>query len=246
MVSTFFSAILIGLFSTLHCVGMCGGIMGALTFSLPQEVRQARPRLFGYLLLYNTGRLTSYVIAGALFGTLGHRLFRLISPEHGYFALQLIAAAVMCAMGFYLAGWFPRFAQVERIGIPIWRRLEPLGRRLLPVKTPVQALLYGLVWGWLPCGLVYSALLLSLGLGSAPAGAGFMLAFGLGTLPGVVGIGAFSHYLARVQRAPLFRQFAGILLIVLALAGLLFPHWLHMTTPFHSEQEALECTNDPL
>ncbi|HEY0634427.1 MAG TPA: sulfite exporter TauE/SafE family protein [Gammaproteobacteria bacterium] len=163
--------LLIGLFSTLHCLGMCGGIMGALTFSLPAEVRQDKSRLGQFLFAYNLGRISSYALAGALLGSLGGSLFALLSPRAGYLVLQVGAALMMTGVGLYLAGWFPRFARIERLGEPLWRRLEPFGRRLLPVRHPLRALLYGMIWGWLPCGLVYTALLLTVTSGDALAGA---------------------------------------------------------------------------
>ncbi|MGD8796748.1 MAG: sulfite exporter TauE/SafE family protein, partial [Thiohalophilus sp.] len=109
------SAFVVGLFSTLHCLGMCGGIIGALTFSLPQEVRQHRWRLFPYISAYNLGRITSYTLAGALMGWLGDQLFTVISPDSGHLILQGIASSMMIGIGLYLAGWFPRFAYIEQL-----------------------------------------------------------------------------------------------------------------------------------
>jgi hypothetical protein len=126
----------------------------------------------------------------------------------------------MVGVGLYLAGWFPRFALIERIGVPLWRRLEPVGRRLLPVRSPVHAYVFGLVWGWLPCGLVYSALLWTTSSGGAAPGALFMLAFGAGTLPSVMTAGIVTGWIARLTRLPLVRPVVGLLLIGIALTGL--------------------------
>jgi len=213
------SALLIGLFSALHCVGMCGGIMGVLTFSLPQTVRDRPPRLTLYLLAYSAGRVGSYAIAGALVGSMGGALLEQLGNRSGFLLMQLLAAVMMAAIGLYIAGWFPRFALIERIGVPLWKRLEPVGRKLLPVSSPLQALLYGMIWGWLPCGLVYSALIWTLTAGSALNGALFMLLFGLGTLPSVIGAGLLAGTVARYARLPLARQLAGVLLIAMALVG---------------------------
>ncbi len=143
-----------------------------------------------------------------------------ISPQSGHQALLLIATGLMVAVGFYLAGWFPKLAYMERLGAPVWQRLEPLGRKLLPVKSPLQALLYGMIWGWLPCGLVYSALFIALAHGNYLAGGVFMFLFGLGTLPAVIGTGIFADQLLRWARNPQIRMYAGIILVLLALWGL--------------------------
>lgn len=234
------TALLIGLFSTVHCLGMCGGIVGALTFSLPTEVREHPRRLGSFLLAYNTGRLTSYALAGAAVGLLGGGLYAAL-PTGGHLFLQAMAATLMVGIGLYLAGWFPRFAAIERLGIPLWRRLEPAGRRLLPVRHPVLALVYGAIWGWLPCGLVYSALLLTVTAGGPAEGALFMAAFGVGTLPATLGAGILTRQIHRLTRDKRVRQAAGLLLVLLALAGFLLAGPLHQATPFSNEQETLQC-----
>ena len=234
------TALLIGLFSTVHCLGMCGGIVGALTFSLPTEVRGQPARLGTFLLAYNGGRLASYALAGAAIGLLGGGLYGAL-PAGGHLFLQALAATLMVGIGLYLAGWFPRFAAIERLGIPLWRRLEPLGRRLLPVRHPGLALLYGAVWGWLPCGLVYSALLLTVTAGGPAEGALFMAAFGIGTLPATLGAGILTRQIHGLTRDRRVRQVAGLLLVLLALAGFLFAGPLHQSLPFSSEEETLQC-----
>lgn len=210
----------IGLFSAVHCVGMCGGIIGALSMSLPARVRDSRWRLTLYLLAYSLGRISSYALAGALIGVVGQQLFNFISPQYGHRIMQSFAALLLIGIGLYLAGWFPRFAQVERLGAPLWRRLEPLGRRLLPVKSPFQALAFGLIWGWLPCGLVYTTLLWTASAGTASQGAIYMILFGLGTLPAVFTAGLLAGWLTRLARQVRVRQAVGALLVVIALATL--------------------------
>ena len=214
------SAFIVGLFSTLHCLGMCGGIIGALTFSLPQEIRNDRWRLFPYISAYNLGRISSYTLVGAIVGGLGDNLFNFISPEFGHLFLQGFAAIIMVGIGLYLAGWFPRFAEIEKLGQPLWRKLEPLGQKLLPVRSPSHAFLFGLIWGWLPCGLVYSALLWSASTGSATNGALFMLAFGAGTLPTVMTAGIVTGWLMRLTRLPHLKAAVGLSIIALALVSL--------------------------
>lgn len=212
-----YGLLLVGLVSTLHCLGMCGGIIGALTFSLPEAVRQQRWRMLPYITAYNLGRLSSYALAGALAGGLGHELFNLISPQNGHLILQAIGSTVMIGIGLYLAGWFPAFARIEHLGRPLWSRVEPLAQKLLPVRTPFHAFFFGLLWGWLPCGLVYSTLLLSTSAGDAVKGTLFMLAFGLGTIPAVMTAGILTGWVTRITRLSWVKALVGISLILLAI-----------------------------
>ncbi len=210
----------IGLFSSVHCVGMCGGIIGALSMSLPAPVRERRWLLMTYLLAYSLGRIVSYALAGAIIGVVGQQLFAFISPQYGHRIVQWFAATLLIGIGLYLAGWFPRFAVVERIGVPLWQRLEPLGRHLLPVRSPLHAFAFGLIWGWLPCGLVYSTLLWTASAGTAGQGAIYMVLFGLGTLPAVLAAGLLAGWLTRFARQVRVRQAVGLLLVAMALGTL--------------------------
>jgi len=216
-------AFTIGLASTLHCLGMCGGIVGALTFSLPPEVRESRRRLIPFTFAYNLGRLASYSLAGALAGALGNTLLNSrIGLWHAHTVMQVAAALILIGIGLYLAGWFPKFALIEKIGEPWWRRIEPYGRRLIPVRSPLHAALFGAVWGWLPCGLVYSTLIWTMSAGGVVKGAALMLAFGAGTLPGVMTTGILTGWMTRLTRLPYVRQAIGLSLVGMALGTLWF------------------------
>ena len=207
-------AFMLGLLSSTHCLGMCGGIAGSLTFSLSPEIRQRPRQLATFSLAYNLGRISSYVIAGSLAG-LSAGLVLILAPQSPLL-MGFVGTGFLIALGLYIGGWLPHFARLEQIGRPVWRRLEPVGRRLLPVRHPSQAYGFGLVWGWLPCGLVYSALIYSLTTGSASRGALFMLMFGLGTLPMMMTVGVMASRMARLLRHPRTRHMAGILVILLA------------------------------
>jgi len=213
---TFISAFFVGLFSTVHCLGMCGGIIGALTFSLPERIRNNRWRLIPYVSAYNLGRISSYCFAGALVGALGEGIMKFL-PTYGHLVLQLLASILMTGIGLYLAGWFPAFARIERIGKPVWKKLEPISQKLIPVKSPLHAYLLGAVWGWLPCGLVYTALIWSVTASNAKDGALLMLAFGAGTLPAVMVAGILTGWLTRLIRSPYVRTSAGVIIILMAL-----------------------------
>ena len=213
---TFISAFFVGLFSTVHCIGMCGGIIGALTFSLPEHIRNNRWALIPYVSAYNAGRITSYSLAGALAGGLADNLAA-FAPTYGHLVLQLFASILMVGIGLYLAGWFPAFAKIEHLGKPIWKKLEPISQKLIPVKSPAHAYLFGLVWGWLPCGLVYTALIWSATAASVKDGALLMLAFGLGTLPAVMIAGILTGWFTRLIRSTYIRPIIGLIIIIAAL-----------------------------
>ncbi|KAF3981133.1 MAG: sulfite exporter TauE/SafE family protein [Methylococcales symbiont of Hymedesmia sp. n. MRB-2018] len=222
---SYLAAFAMGLFSSIHCIGMCGSIIGTLTLSLKAEVRNQKATLFQFVLNYNIGRITSYALAGALAGLLQTFITLPFAEDYGHRILQIFSALIMIGAGFYIAGWFPRFAYIEKTGSHLWKLIEPYGRKLIPVETRFQAFLFGMVWGWLPCGLVYAALALATTSGNITSSSLTMLAFGLGTLPAVLGAGIMSGTLTILARMRRFKQVIGILLVTIALIAL-FP-WLN-------------------
>lgn len=214
--ATWAGAFLVGLLGGVHCVGMCGGIVGALVLGIGDVGEGGVSRRLPYLLAYNAGRVSSYTAAGALVGGVGALATRMGAMYQVQLGLQLLAAGFMVALGLYLAGWWRGLAMLERAGGRlIWQRLQPLGRRLLPVTTPAAAFPVGLVWGWLPCGLVYSVLIWAVAAGSAWKGALLMLAFGLGTLPTLLTMGTFASWLAGWVGRSWVRRMAGVAVIAL-------------------------------
>ena len=207
---TFGAAIIVGLLGSSHCIGMCSGIVGALNMGVDDGLSGKPGSLFAYQLSYNAGRITSYLLVGLLAGTLGAGLSQLgVSPVTG----KLVAAAFMIALGLYLADWWRGLALLEKLGFSLWRHIQPLGKRLFPIRNLPQAYLLGLLWGWLPCGLVYAVVAWSLTTGNAYQGALLMLGFGLGTLPAMLIAGkAFTH-LEHWVRSPMIRISAGIMII---------------------------------
>ena len=222
-----FGAILIGIASSVHCVGMCGGIIGALSYSLPADIRNNNLKRFAYVTSYSLGRLVSYSVMGLLVGLLGSEVFNLLSTSSGHFVMRLVAAILIGLTGLYLAGWFPQFARSEKLGEFLWSKLAPVGQRLIPVKSIPQGFLYGCIWGWLPCSLVYTMLVISSASGGASQGMVSMLAFGLGTLPSMILTGVFASHVRRFTRNPEVRMWIGISLIIMAFASFFIPHeWL--------------------
>ena len=215
-------AFLTGLFGGVHCIGMCGGIIGMLSFSQQPSIKkpsflQQLPILLGY----NIGRIAGYVTAGALVATLGAGLIDLTGFDQTKKILSLIAAFFMLLLGLYLAGLWNALSKIESIGASLWKSIEPLSRRFIPVNTVQRAIPLGFLWGWLPCGLVYTILIMTLSAGGAVEGALLMLAFGLGTLPNLLAMGIIATRLTKWTRNPKVRLFAGLLVIVMGALTLL-------------------------
>ena len=215
MAAELLSAFLVGLLGGVHCVGMCGGIVGALTFGLPEPVRQSLVKVVPFQLAYNLGRIVSYVLAGAIMGGLGMLLAGLMPVYYAQRGLLAMAGLFMVFLGLYLGGWWFGLGRLEKMGAGLWRRVEPFARRLLPVRSPGQALILGLLWGWIPCGLVYSMLIWSVSAGGAVNGAALMLAFALGTLPNLLAMGVMAGGLASLLRRPGVHRLAGGTVILL-------------------------------
>ncbi|MBI2276023.1 MAG: sulfite exporter TauE/SafE family protein [Dechloromonas sp.] len=210
--SGFLALFLVGLLGGTHCVGMCGGIVGALSLGAPAR--------WSMLLSYNSGRILSYGAAGAIAGALGAASMGLEGQVPVRLILFLLANLMLVALGLYLIGMTRTLAFTERAGQHLWRLIQPLTKRFLPVRTVAQAFPLGLLWGWLPCGLVYSALASSLTAGSSGRGALMMLAFGLGTLPNLLLAGILFARLNEFVRRPAVRMFSGLLVLGFGLYGL--------------------------
>jgi sulfite exporter TauE/SafE len=201
------AAFLLGLFSSAHCVGMCGGIMGALSMAIPPN---AKARRWIILLSYNLGRILSYALMGAIVGVFA----RQITEAGGAVWLRWFAGLLLIAMGLYLANWWRGLTYLETGGRYLWAYLQPLGKALMPVDNAAKAVALGGIWGWLPCGLVYSALAYAMAQGDAVGGGSIMLAFGLGTLPAVLATGFVAQQLARLlQRRHIRWSFAVMVIL---------------------------------
>jgi sulfite exporter TauE/SafE len=211
------SAFILGLLGGGHCLGMCGGLMGALTLAIPLEQRGRRLRL---LLAYNLGRVLTYAATGLLVGVLGWA----VASSPGATGLRVAAALLLIAMGLYLAGWWSGLTRIEQLGRGLWRLIQPVAGHLLPVSTVPRALLLGGLWGWLPCGQVYSTLLWAASQGNAAHSALLMLAFGLGTWPILLATGLAAERSTALLRKRGVRVAGGLLVILFGLWTLPGPH----------------------
>ncbi|MCW8883664.1 MAG: sulfite exporter TauE/SafE family protein [Motiliproteus sp.] len=217
----YLSAFLVGLVGGVHCIGMCGGIVSTLSLGLPAETRNNLWAMLPYQLSYNLGRIFSYVVAGAIMGGLGTLLVQWMPLQLAQKVLLGFAGTFMILLGLYIGGWWMALNQLEKVGGRLWKLIEPYGRGLIPIKTPAQAIKVGLIWGWVPCGLVYTMLINAVSTGSALNGAGVMLAFALGTLPNLVIMGMLAGAAAHLLHSKKVKKLAGLLIIGFGIYALL-------------------------
>ena len=240
---------LVGLAGSVHCVGMCGGIVGAITASgggkgrvaATPVVQAPKPtHTLARVLAYNAGRIGSYMLAGAMAGGLAggaQSLARLAGLQLGFYWL---ANLMLIALGLYLMNAWHGLTKLEQAGRVLWRRAQPwmapMTTTLMPANRPHQAFALGALWGWLPCGMVYSVLLTAMLSGDALNGAAVMLAFGLGTLPMLTGLGLLGARVRLAMQQPKVRLACGLLVLAFgalgiaraagAMAGAVTPAWM--------------------
>lgn len=214
IVSLSAGAVAVGLLGGVHCLGMCGGVAASLASG------GGRHPAWAVRAAYNAGRVGSYALAGAVAGGVGGAGLLLGRVLPVQVAFYVLANLLLVGLGLYLAGWTGIIARIEGPGRWLWARLQPLAGRLLPAHTVGQGLAVGVLWGWLPCGLVYSVLGTALLTGSPAGGAAVMLAFGAGTLPNLLAAGWLLGRGRRWARAPGLRLAAGALVAGFGLAGL--------------------------
>lgn len=232
---TLLAAFVTGLLGSVHCVGMCGGIVGNLSMNLTPKPPRSNMQIIIFTLLYNTGRISSYIIAGVLVASLsestGHYFNQDTQQIGGW-----LSGIFMVLLGFYIAGWWKILTVFENAGSYLWRYLQPFSKKLLPVTSYPQALMLGALWGWLPCGMVYAMLVFALSSHDAVQGGLIMLAFGLGTLPMLMLLGTTASVMKRFIHQPLVRQLAGAIIILFGLYSLFAPN-AHAHHHSHHQQQ---------
>jgi uncharacterized protein len=212
----YLAVFLIGLLGGTHCIGMCGGIVSALTVQMPGSRPQWR-----LLLAYNAGRIAAYAAAGATLGALGSVGLLLNDVLPVQLVLYVLANLMLVGLGLYLTGSTWALSFTEKIGQRLWRHIQPATRRFLPARSVAQALPLGVLWGFLPCGMVYSVLATALVSGSTLRGASLMLVFGLGTLPNLLLAGALLVRLRELAQGRALRLVSGSLVLGYGVFGLL-------------------------
>ena len=208
---TFVSALLLGLLASAHCAGMCGGLQSVLQQSF---VIRSQQQAAVHLLMLNAGRLSTYVLFGVVFGALGSTLLGIVDVPQLTRGARLMAAAVLIALGVQLMlSQTKPFQLLEKFGSQLWTKV-----RFLQPKEGADSVSrsyrLGLMWGFLPCGLIYGVLLTTLFSNEALQGGVTLLGFGLGTLPAMVLTGSVYQHVRRLVRARYVQLFGGFILKV--------------------------------
>ena len=234
---TFGAALLLGLAASGHCLVMCGGISAALGVATAKD-KDGRPRR-SLLAAYQLGRVTSYSLAGLLFAGVLGGVVALLDIESVRRTLRTLSAVAL------LLGALAAFGRMRDpgfgLGRRLWLRLAPLGRRLIPVTNLPRAFAFGMVWGWMPCGFVYTVMIVATLQLDALRGALTMAAFGLGTVPALLITASGARYLTGLASRPLTKHIAGSLLLVSAILTLTGP-WLVHAMPELNGWLPFDCT----
>lgn len=205
-------AFMVGLMGAGHCMGMCGGIVGALSCSLPHQDNK-----WSMMLCYHLGRIGAYSMAGGLAASLTWLVSHIVSMQLMLIGLRLAAGCTMILIGLYVANLWLGIQRLEAVGHQVWRVVQPYAQRAMHIQSKKQAWLAGSLWGWLPCGLVYSALTWALASGDPLEGALLMFMFGLGTLPGLLTFGLFAQQLHHIVRHRAFKWCMGGMFVLFGL-----------------------------
>ena len=216
---TFLGGLLLGLASSLHCVGMCGAIASSLMFAFSRgEATSERARS---LILAQTARVLVYCAAGAVLGMVGSSVYGAFDHSVANLSTRWAAAVALGWIGLSVAGFAPSLAVFDRFAAPTAARLRfSPGHRL---AGDAGAFASGLVWGFLPCGMVYGALFYAMLSGSALHGGSVMAGFGLGTLPSVTAAALGVSTFRRLARTPNARIAIGLGIVALAAASVAVP-----------------------
>ncbi len=210
------AAFVTGLLGSAHCFGMCAGISGL--FAVNANVQALKTQV-PKAVAYNGGRVFTYAILGVVVAILGKGAVDSI-PALGP-PVRLASGLLIILVGLQVAFNWRILAPLESAGAKLWQRIAPAAKGLVPVETMPQALGLGLIWGWLPCGLVYSVLLLAATTTDATAGGLVMFAFGIGTMPAMIATGVSASKIAQFMSGK--RLGAGLLIVVLGLATIAMP-----------------------
>ncbi|MBW4015498.1 sulfite exporter TauE/SafE family protein [Moraxella osloensis] len=216
----FLAAFSMGLFGSPHCLGMCGGIVTAFGLSM-QHVSDSKKN--GLILTYHLGRLISYALLGLIASLVGVAIFQSIMSNS---APRIVLGAVLVLIGLAMLG-LPLFNQLEKVGMRFWQSLAPLRKKVFPIDSFGKALFAGLLWGFLPCGLVYGALMMAIAGNNIATGAALMFVFGLGTMPMLIATQKTVGMLQSSIKHFRLRQINGVIMMLSGLAVIFIPMMMH-------------------
>ena len=196
------SAFGLGLVGSIHCAMMCSGFVVSLHRSGEISGEQSASKLS---IAFNSGRIFSYGVAGAIASWFGAAIVQFLGIHQSHSLMQILVGGFLILMGLNISGWWNGLSWVEKGGSYFWRLIHPLTRYVFPVTSYRRAVAAGALWGWLPCGLVYSALVLVMGAEKPLIGAAAMVLFGLGTTPLMALVGISSNKV-RLSNKPEFKK----------------------------------------
>ena len=222
--SVLISAWLVGALGGLHCLSMCGGFVAAIT-ARDQRVGGVSPLLPRKAIVhqqmgYHAGRIFTYTLLGAAFGAGGAALLKAADLLTLQRAMYVFANALLLVLGVRLALNTQGHGWLQRAGARIFGAVLPVVRPLLQQPGTRARMALGLLWGLVPCALIYSVLPLAMFAGGSWQGATVMLAFGLGTLPNLAAAGLFFERTKLLFERGTLRLAAGALLTAFAVAGI--------------------------
>ncbi|MFV0574719.1 MAG: sulfite exporter TauE/SafE family protein [Vibrio sp.] len=206
------AAFFIGVLGAGHCMGMCGGIASLMNLgNVPSQQSWLNP------LFYNFGRIASYTLIGAIVGGSISSIASYAELNASLAWLRILSSIFMVVLALYIGKWWQGLLAIEKLGQHVWQYISPFGHKLLPIKHPLYAIPFGFIWGWLPCGMVYSMLTWSAAAGNAINGAAAMFFFGLGTLPVMFAVGFGATKFNEIVKSVTFRRIGAIILLFYAL-----------------------------
>jgi len=232
----FLAAFSMGLFGSPHCLGMCGGIVTAFGLSM-QHVSDSKKN--GLILTYHVGRLISYSLLGLIASVVGVAIFQSIMSNS---APRIVLGAVLVLIGLAMLG-LPLFNQLEKFGMRFWQSLAPIRKKVFPIDSFGKALFAGLLWGFLPCGLVYGALMMAIAGNNIATGAALMFVFGLGTMPMLIATQKTVGLLQSSIKNFRLRQINGVIMMLSGLAVIFIPMMMHHNHNQGSHSHAMNETS---
>lgn len=236
------AALAMGFFGSPHCLGMCGGIVAAFGISM-RDLSPSKRRAL--IITYHIGRLISYMMLGVIASLIGSQVIAPFLTDNALPRILLGGALIFAAL---LMLGVPVLNRLEKLGLGLWNRLSPIRQKVLPIDSLPKAMGAGMLWGLLPCGLVYGALVMAVSTAAtqvdALSGAVFMLFFGLGTLPMLIATDSMIAFLQKMVAKFNLRQFSGVLMLISGLSVALSPAIMHAMHGHDHTAHAHHSTHD--
>ncbi|MCK5880321.1 MAG: sulfite exporter TauE/SafE family protein [Sinobacterium sp.] len=211
------TAFILGLSSSTHCIVMCGGIATALSAN-----NHASPQGSNFrLLCFHAGRILCYSTLGVIFGGLiqgSGQLLELQAESYNMLSaiLRLFAAGLLILTALYLANLNHSIKRFEGLFSPLWRKISPLTTRYMAMNTKLDALKLGFLWGFLPCGMIYTALIWAISQQNSIWAGSLMLAFGLGTSPSLLLIQSFHLQVNKWLQKKYVKKLMALIILLMA------------------------------